>query len=188
MAERTYSRRYLSSDNPSPLPPVCSASSSICCLLVLAVAISGMGRHSWATPEQLEYLNSFVQLLPQAKEATGLGKLYAQVYDSFLKRWDPEPVALKPGTSLSPEELEASAKARLQDVSAILNPLSLCSHSPSASNTGMAKCDRRQSSQPSHTLNQHLAFSTYLASQTVRSLRTSSTHWGQGVNYPVGTW
>ena len=89
--------------------------------------ISAMGRHSWATLEQLDYLKSFVPLLPQAKETTSLETLYLQVYEGFLKKWTLDPVAPASGTSPSLEELEVKAKERLRNVSILPVPLHLLS-------------------------------------------------------------
>ena len=89
-----------------------------------------MGRRSWATPEQLNYLKSFVHLLPQAKGTTGLNMLYMQVYDGFLKRWAPEPMAPKAGVSSSPQELEAQVKERLKTVSVSNCPYSHTDNQP----------------------------------------------------------
>ena len=90
-------------------------------ILTRAAIILGMGRRPWATPEQLEYLNTFVCQLPRAKSTTRLKMLYAQVYEGFLKRWAPPPVRPEPGTSPSPEELVAQAKEKLEQVSVPLH-------------------------------------------------------------------
>ena len=96
-----------------------SFSSLIFWLPISTAVIPGMGQHTWATPEQLAYLESFVNLCPQAKGTTGLKTLYQQVYDGFLAKWDAEPVDPEPDTSLSAEELEAKSNARLKRVSAL---------------------------------------------------------------------
>jgi hypothetical protein len=87
---------------------------------------SEMGRRPWATPEQLEYLKTFIPRLEQAKTTSGLTTLYAKVYDGFLQKWSPPPVIPKPGTSPSPEQLDA--KAKLRKVSLMLNLLTSCTH------------------------------------------------------------
>jgi hypothetical protein len=91
-----------------------------------------MGRRSWATPEQLEYLKSFIPLLQQAKGTTGLMTLYGQVSDGFQMKWTPEPIVPKPNTSLSPEQLAAEAKKRLEKVSVVSDLLSFYTHAPPA--------------------------------------------------------
>jgi hypothetical protein len=84
-----------------------------------------MGRRSWATPEQLEYLKLFVPLLTHAKENTGLGILYSQVYVGFLKTWAPVPIVPTCGTSLTPKELLVEANTKLKQVSLVLNESSV---------------------------------------------------------------
>ena len=101
------------------LTAVSSASLSI----IPFAVIPGMERHSWATSEQLDFLKSFTHLLPQAKVTTGLNTFYVQIYESFLKKWSPEPFIPKPGISLTPEVLEAKAKEKLQSVRILLNYL-----------------------------------------------------------------
>lgn len=76
----------------------------------------GMGRPSWASPEQTVYLKSFLPLLEQAKATIHLTTLYAQVYEGFLAQWIPEPVTPEPDTTPTPEQLEEAAKARLKKV------------------------------------------------------------------------
>ena len=76
--------------------------------------ILGMGRHSWATPDQLAYLKSWVPQLTRAKETIGLQTLYLQVHESFLERWKPEMVGSV--TGMSPEQITAKAKDDLLKV------------------------------------------------------------------------
>jgi hypothetical protein len=135
----------------------------------------GMGRPSWATPEQLSYLKSFVHLLPQAKGSTSLVTLYAQVYEGFLAKWPPAPMAPEPGKFMSPEELEAKAKQKLESVCIVLNSVFIFSQPASASATGIKRSERRRSTRPSHPPNQHLASSTYLANRSARHTPTSLT-------------
>ena len=138
---------------------------------------SGMGQRPWATPEQLDYLKSFVHLLPQAKETTTLKTLHAQVYDGFLTKWVPQPIIPEAGASVSSEELEVRAKKRLRPVNVVSNPLYSCpTHIlPSALPTGTVKPGRRQSNWPPHTLNQHLVCSTYPESLIAGNLPTNAT-------------
>ena len=108
------------------------SSTTRCLLLTLIAATPEMGRKPWATRDQIKHLQSFVPLLQQAKETTGLTTLYAQVYDSFVAKRKPEPVVPKPGTPLescTPEALEVEAKKRLQDVRIVLNVPYLRAHS-----------------------------------------------------------
>ena len=76
--------------------------------------ILGMGRHSWATADQLEYLRSRVPQLSRAKKTTGLQTFYQQVHEDFLTKWQPDPVV--PVAGMSPEQAVAKAKERLLNV------------------------------------------------------------------------
>ena len=78
--------------------------------------IPEMGRKSWASPLQRNWLESFLPMLSQAKETTSLETLYVQVYEAFLKKWDPEPIVPSLKEPLSPEELNERAKKRLKKV------------------------------------------------------------------------
>ena len=99
--------------NPSPGP-------SFFYLFPPPVAvIPEMGRPSWALPHQRDYLASFLPLMSQAKGTTTLETLYVQVYESYLKKWAPEPFIPEPGSTLSPQELEEKARMRLKKVSVI---------------------------------------------------------------------
>jgi hypothetical protein len=53
-----------------------------------------MGRRPWATPKQLEFLESYLPQLPDARGGIGLNVLYTRVAQEFLTRWEPEPVTL----------------------------------------------------------------------------------------------
>jgi hypothetical protein len=155
---------------PFLLPTAYLFLSSISCLVLIPAApIPDMGRRPWATPEQLLYLHSFVPLLTHAKGTTGLNTLHSQVYEGFLKQWDPAPVPV-PKTPTSPEDLEAAAKQRLLTVSFHVRFLLLeCSWSASASPIGTEKHGRTHlrrrglSHTLSHTRNQPLVSSTYRA-------------------------
>ena len=115
---------YLSTDNFPPLV-TCSLSSSIHRPLLLRIAIiQEMGRRSWATPEQLEFLKTFIPLLPRAKGTTGLKTLYAQVHEGFLEKWpNLEPVLPEPGSPI--QDPVVLARKKLLDVRA--KPHHLCS-------------------------------------------------------------
>ena len=49
-----------------------------------------MGRRTWTTPIQLEFLSSRVPELPGAKAGIGMNVLYAQNAQEFLTRWGAE--------------------------------------------------------------------------------------------------
>ena len=109
--------RSLYSGNSFPSLPTHSLSSTLpCLLLVSSIVTPGMGRHSWAMPDQLIYLKRFVHLLDQAKETTGLTMLYPQVYDGFTKKWPPDPLTANPDdrpASTTPDTLAARGKKKL---------------------------------------------------------------------------
>ena len=108
----------------SPPAATCFAPFSVHCQSLIPIAlISGMGQHPWATPEQLNFLKSFIHMLLLAKKTTGLATLYSQAYDGFLQKWAPEPIAPGSGASLPPEVLETKARERLYMVSILLNVL-----------------------------------------------------------------
>lgn len=105
--------------------PARSLSSTLPCLLLVSAAVTpGMGRHSWATPNQLVYLRKFIHLLDQAKETTGLTTLYSQVYEGFAKQWPPDPLTAKPDdppASTTPDALAARGRRKLRNVRTIPN-------------------------------------------------------------------
>ena len=107
-----FSARHL-----SPIP------FSVCLSPIPVAVIPKMGRNSWASPIQRNWLKSFLPMLPQAKETTSLEMFYIQVYEAFLKKWDPEPIVSPLEESLSPEQLTERAKKRLKKVRVILDPL-----------------------------------------------------------------
>ena len=82
--------------------------------LVHITVIFGMGRPSWATPEQLEYLKSWLPHLPCAKKTTGLQTMYMQAYEGFLLKWEPAHFRVDPDES--PEQITARAKEKLLSV------------------------------------------------------------------------
>lgn len=116
--------------------PLVSARSIPCCFpcslhrlsLTSIGVLQDMGRRSWASPEQREYLETFVPQLQRAKETTTLNTLYEQVYEGFLEQWEPEPIGPPFDPSKSPEQLEDEAKARLHKVRLLSNALHLCAH------------------------------------------------------------
>lgn len=81
-----------------------------------------MGRPSWTTPDQREYLKTFLPQLSNPKGDTPFNAVYALAYDGFLNKWSPEPVVPTPGVSMSPEALEVLAKEKLKLVSVASNP------------------------------------------------------------------
>lgn len=78
-----------------------------------------MGRRPWATPEQLEFLRSYLHELPQAKAGTGQNVLYARVAQDFLVRWEAEPVSPHTAPDATASERKDLAASRLQDVRSI---------------------------------------------------------------------
>lgn len=50
-----------------------------------------MGRPSWATPDQIEFLESFVPNLDREKKANGLKPYYDRIALQFFKKWPAEP-------------------------------------------------------------------------------------------------
>lgn len=61
-----------------------------------------MGRKSLATEDQAEYLKSFLDEVPKAKEVLGeLKQLYTRAALGFLKRWPPKPIIT--GDPMNPE-------------------------------------------------------------------------------------
>jgi hypothetical protein len=114
-AEAAYRCRYFYLCEASPmstahfLPPTTYPPHPIHIFIIL-----GMGRHSWATPDQLVFLKSWVPQLPRAKETIGLQTLYLQVHESFLEKWKLESVG--PVAGMSPEQITAKAKNDLLKV------------------------------------------------------------------------
>ena len=51
-----------------------------------------MGRPSWATAPQRDFLDSYLCQLEKAKATTGLIVLYRSIAEKFLESWAPEPV------------------------------------------------------------------------------------------------
>lgn len=75
-----------------------------------------MGRPSWATADQVEFLKSFLDDLPRAKKMPGgLTQLYADITQKFLEKWVPEPISVT-DERLSLEVLEQRATERARNV------------------------------------------------------------------------
>jgi hypothetical protein len=94
-----------------------------------------MGRRSWATSDQLKFLESYLPQLPEARGGIGLNVLYTSIAQEFLTRWEPEPVTpaavakavastAKTVTStvktVTPENLKELAEIRLHAVRLVL--------------------------------------------------------------------
>jgi hypothetical protein len=125
-----------------PVSTACSLSQTARLFHLAYIAIIlGMGRRPWATPEQLEYLKSWLPLLPRAKKTTGLQTAYVQAYEGFLMKWQPHPVAPMP--DVSPEQLATKAKEQLLKVRIELPYFRNPSQSASASSTGLRRSERR---------------------------------------------
>jgi hypothetical protein len=104
-----------------------------------------MGRRSWATLKQLEFLRSYLPEVSGASGGVGKNVLYTRIAQEFLTRWEPEPVTpvavaktavptakavtsttktvastattLTPAAeTLTPEKLKELAETRLHDV------------------------------------------------------------------------
>ena len=71
-----------------------------------------MGRPSWATSEQLEFLHSHIPKLSKARDGIGLNVTYRQIAQDFLTHWKPEPVTSHTAPTTTPEELEVLTMAR----------------------------------------------------------------------------
>ena len=85
----------------------------------------GMGRRSWATREQLNFLHLYIPELPAAKAGTGLNVLYLRVTEKFIEKWDPEVVGTIPQ---SPEFIREQTVARLNSVRVFFNTLRSHAH------------------------------------------------------------
>lgn len=134
-----------------------------------------MGRRPWATPDQLEYLKSWLPHLPRAKETIGLQTLYKQVYEGFIVKWQPDPAVPVPG--MSSEQLADKAKDILRDVRAQLSTSTspFYSQSASVSSTGSRKNERKRNSPPFPDPGQILASLTCPANRSAKNLPTNST-------------
>ena len=90
-----------------------------------------MGRRTWTTPVQLDFLFSRVPELPGAKAGAGMNVLYAQIAQEFLVRWGAESIATETAEAMirlepnfdpkveiviTPERLKALAETRLRNV------------------------------------------------------------------------
>ena len=81
-----------------------------------------MGRPPWATPEQIEFLGSFLPNMDREKEGNGLTQYYQRISLEFLKKWPAEPTneeRLKAASN--PKKLQELAEARRTGVSHRLN-------------------------------------------------------------------
>jgi len=65
-----------------------------------------MGRPTMWTPDQLEFLRSFIPKLPQVRAEAGLNVLYRTIAQEFLTCWEPEPVTKCDGTNRNPRETQ----------------------------------------------------------------------------------
>ena len=74
-----------------------------------------MGWNSWATTEQLGYLESWIPQLPRTKETTTLKILYLQVHEGFLAKWQ-APHPINPVAGMSLEQIVATAIEDLLEV------------------------------------------------------------------------
>ena len=74
-----------------------------------------MGRKSWATPPQLEFLRSEALDLARAKQDGGLIGFYASTTQKFFEKWGAEPI-VPADPALSPEEQLEEARKRLATV------------------------------------------------------------------------
>ena len=93
-----------------------------------------MGRNTWATDDQVEFLNSYLDDIPKARSTNGgLTQLYARAARDFLQKWEPQPITtaklLPPDEFQSPEELKKEAIERLNRVCALFQR-AITSHSP----------------------------------------------------------
>lgn len=157
-----------------PMPSTHFLSQTTCLLHLFHIAvISGMGRNSWVTTEQLIYLKSWLPLLPHAKGTIGLNTVYMQAYEGFLLKWQPRPVT--PDPDMSPEQLETAAKDKLQRVRIKLPCFHVHSHPNSASSTGLRRSERRRTGQLSLNPSRRLVSLTCPASQSAKSPLTNST-------------
>jgi len=79
-----------------------------------------MGRPTTWTPEQLEFLRSFIPELPKARAGTGLNTLYQTIAQKFLIHWEPEPVTKHPAEpTATPERLKELTMIRHHSVRSV---------------------------------------------------------------------
>ena len=80
-----------------------------------------MGRPPWATPEQTEFLGSFLQNLDREKEGNGLKQYYQRISSQFLEKWPAEPTNEERKAVSDPQKLQELAEARRTKVSHCFN-------------------------------------------------------------------
>ena len=75
-----------------------------------------MGRPPWASPEQIEYLETFVPNLEAEKRGNGLKPYYDRISAEFKKRWPTEPTDKERKAAENPQEAQRSADNRRTSV------------------------------------------------------------------------
>ena len=80
-----------------------------------------MGRPPWATPEQTEYLESFLPNLDREKEGNGLTAHYDYISSEFLKKWPAEPTNEDRKDTSDLRKPQQLAEARRKKVSHCFN-------------------------------------------------------------------
>lgn len=76
-----------------------------------------MGRSTWSTPEQLEYLERLRPRLEAEKAGNGLAQFYASVASDFAKLWPPLLLPDDLAAAKTPAAAEALAYGRRERVS-----------------------------------------------------------------------
>jgi hypothetical protein len=76
-----------------------------------------MGRGTWSTPEQLEYLEQRLPRLDTEKAGNGLKQFYASVAHDFAKLWPPPVLQSDFMDNRTPAAAEAVAYSRRERVS-----------------------------------------------------------------------
>ena len=80
-----------------------------------------VGRPSWTTPEQYDFLEGYVSRLNAEKQGNGLKPFYDQVAAEFKLRWRAEPTAKEKLTSGDPTQWQGIADARQVNVCRYFN-------------------------------------------------------------------
>ena len=80
-----------------------------------------MGQPPWATPEQTEFLGSFLQNLDCKKEGNGLKQYYQRISSQFLKKWPAEPTNEEQKAVSDPQKLQELVEAQRMKVSHCFN-------------------------------------------------------------------
>ena len=75
-----------------------------------------VGRPPWTTPEQTDFLKTFVPRLEAEKKRIGLKAFYDQIAVEFQGRWPAEPTSKEKLLSSDPAKLKAAAISRQVDV------------------------------------------------------------------------